>query len=339
MGVYDAVTDSDVMVEEGIISFIREHYPDDAFVSEETNPDAAVSGRTWIIDPIDGTVNFTRGIPFYGIQGVFVEDGAPKAAVILFPALGEEFWASEGGAFRNGKPIRTAEPRPLRECILTTGDFSRRSEDFRLAQARLMSECRDSVARFKMFGAACVDFAYLACGRTDVHVRFTNKLWDFLPGLYIAERAGAVYDRDLMDRDRILILCSSGEVLEEAKEEILPHLLRRSDRNYRKKCAAAGSSLAAADHHEVGEEGLELYPLVAALDDPELDLAGLVHEPDLLGIGDAKVEESGMDLPDDVLAGEAVLDHGLLQHLPGADEVPAQSGLQHLLDELGLGHA
>jgi fructose-1,6-bisphosphatase/inositol monophosphatase family enzyme len=226
MGVYDAVTDSDTAAEAAIIKTIRESFPDDAIISEETNPDAMMSGRTWIIDPIDGTVNFSRGMPFFGIQGVFVEDGRPRASVLMFPTLGEEFWASEEGAFLNGSPIRTAGPAPLKKCILTTGDFSRRSEDFRLAQARLMSECRDSVARFKMLGAACMDFAYLACGRTDVHVRFTNKPWDFLPGLYLAEMAGAVYDRELMDRTHILILCSSEEVLEEAKREILPHILR-----------------------------------------------------------------------------------------------------------------
>lgn len=226
-GVYDAVTDSDVAAEKAIIERIRAEFPYDAIVSEETNPDAMVSGRTWIIDPIDGTVNFSRGMPLYGMQGVFVEDGEPRASVIYLPALGEEYWASEEGAFLNGAPIKTAAPAPLGKCILTTGDFSRRSEDFRLAQARLMSECRDEVARFKMLGAACMDFAYLAAGRSDIHVRFTNKPWDFMPGLYLAEKAGAVYDKELMERTHILILCSSQEVLEESRERILPHIMFR----------------------------------------------------------------------------------------------------------------
>jgi fructose-1,6-bisphosphatase/inositol monophosphatase family enzyme len=224
LGVYDVVTDSDTAVERRIIESIRERYPDDRIISEETNPDGTIGDRTWIIDPIDGTVNFSRGMPFYGIQAVFLKDGSPEASVISFPALGELFWASEDGAFLNGERIGTAAPRPLKECILSTGDFSRRSETFRSAQARLMSECRDEVARFKMFGAACMDFAYLACGRTDVHVRFTNKLWDFLPGLYLAEKAGAVYDKNLMESSHILILCSSEEVLDEARGRILPHI-------------------------------------------------------------------------------------------------------------------
>lgn len=113
---------------------------------------------------------------------------------------------------------------------MTTGDFSRRSEEYRLMQARLMSECRDVVGRFKMFGAACVDFAYLASGRTDVHVRFVNKIWDFLPGLHLAEAAGAVYDRDLLDETGVLIMCSSSEVLDEALDEILPRIGTSSSR-------------------------------------------------------------------------------------------------------------
>ena len=97
-------------------------------------------------------------------------------------------------------------------------------------QARLMSDCRDCVARFKMFGAACLDFAYLASGCTDVHVRFVNKIWDFMPGMYLAEMAGAVYDRGLLDDTGILIMCSSQEVLDEAMSEILPRITSSSRR-------------------------------------------------------------------------------------------------------------
>lgn len=221
-GVYDVVTDLDERAERVILDAIAREFPGDTVISEETSPDARMSGRTWAVDPIDGTVNMSRGMPFYGIQGVFMEDGVPKASVICLPFLGEIYTASAEGAFLNGERIRTADPRPLRECVLTTGDFSRRSEEYRERQSRLMTGCRDSVARFRMLGAACMDFAFLACGRTDVHVRFVNKIWDFMPGLYLAETAGAVYDRELMERTGTLILCSSRPVLESAAEEILP---------------------------------------------------------------------------------------------------------------------
>lgn len=229
-GVYDAVTDADVRIERLIVDGIRSRFPGDSIISEETSPDSPQGSRTWAIDPIDGTVNMVRGIPIYGIQGVFMRDGVPQASAITLPAFGESYTASEDGAFLNGRRIHTAEPRPLRECILSTGDFSRRSERYREMQARLMSDCRDCVARFKMFGAACSDFAYLASGRTDIHVRFVNKIWDFMPGMYLAEKAGAVYDRDLLEKAGILIMCSCQEVLEEALREIAPRLSSSSSR-------------------------------------------------------------------------------------------------------------
>ncbi len=229
-GVYDAVTDVDVRIERLIVDGIKSRFPGDSVISEETAPDSLVGSRTWAIDPIDGTVNMVRGIPIYGIQGVFMRDGVPEASAISLPAFGEMYTASEDGAFLDGVPIRTAEPRPLRECILSTGDFSRRSERYREMQARLMSDCRDCVARFKMFGAACSDFAYLASGRTDVHVRFVNRIWDYKPGMYLAEKAGAVYDRDLLEKEGILIMCSCEEVLEEALREIAPRISSSSSR-------------------------------------------------------------------------------------------------------------
>lgn len=224
VGTYDVVTGSDVKAEELIISRIRESFPDDTVISEEMNPDAVITGRTWAIDPIDGTMNYTRGIPLFGMQAVFMEDGVPKASAIYLPVQDEMFTASSEGAFLNGEPIHVSDPRPLKKCILSAGDFSRKSETFRRAQAVLLGECYDDIARFKVMGAACIDFAYLACGRTDLHVRFVNRIWDFMPGMYLAEKAGAVYDKGIYDRDRILIMCSSQEVLDEAMERIHPRI-------------------------------------------------------------------------------------------------------------------
>lgn len=224
VGTYDVVTGSDVRAEELIITCIRESFPDDVIISEETNPDAEMGGRTWAIDPIDGTMNYTRGIPLFGMQAVFMEDGVPRASAIYLPVQDEMFTASSEGAFLNGVPIHVSEARPLKQCILSAGDFSRKSETFRKAQAVLLGECYDSIARFKVMGSACIDFAYLSCGRSDLHVRFVNRIWDFMPGLFLAETAGAVFDRKIFDEDRILIMCSSEGVLTEAMEKIYPKI-------------------------------------------------------------------------------------------------------------------
>ncbi len=225
IGTYDVVTDSDVKAERFIIECIEREFPDDTVISEETNPKKGMSERCWVIDPIDGTMNYTRGIPLFGIQGCFLENGEPKASVIYLPVFDEMFTASEDGAFLNGKPLHVSGPRPLKQCLMSTGDFSRRSQQFRDAQAEIFSGCYSDIARFKVFGAACMDFAYLAAGRTDIHIRFLNKIWDFMPGMYLAEKAGAVHDKKLVDDHGILMMCSSREVLDEAMEKLLPKFI------------------------------------------------------------------------------------------------------------------
>lgn len=224
-GIYDIVTDSDIRAEEIIVSAIREAFPDDIIISEELNPDTEACGRTWAIDPIDGTMNYSRGIPLFGLQAVFMDGCEPKASAIYLPVYDEMYTASSEGAFLNGVPLRTAEPRPLRQCIVSTGDFSKKCHEFRQAQAVIFHDCYRDVARFKVFGASCIDFTFLSSARTDVHVRFVNKIWDYLPGLFLAEMAGAVYDKQLMRDTSILILCSSQEVLEEATGSILPRIM------------------------------------------------------------------------------------------------------------------
>jgi len=226
VGIYDVVTDSDVLAEKSIIESIKQAFPDDHIISEETNPDQKVSERCWTIDPIDGTMNYTRGIPFFGIQGCFMEDGVPKASAIYLPVFDEMYTASDEGAFLNGKPIHTCGPRPLKQCLVSTGDFSRRSQQFRDAQAVIYHDCYSLIGRFKIFGSASVDFSYLASGRIDVHTRFLNKIWDFMPGMHIAEKAGAVYDRKLMDDHGILVMCSSKEVLEESLDTLVPKFIK-----------------------------------------------------------------------------------------------------------------
>lgn len=226
IGTYDIVTDVDSAVESFVIGRIRSEFPKDSIIAEESSPDAESRSRTWILDPIDGTVNMSRGIPLFGMQGAFQIHDKPIASAIYLPIHGEMFTATEEGAYMNSTKIETSEPRPLKNCILTTGDFSRRSEDYRRMQALLLFDCRDCVARFKMFGAACIDFAYLACGRSDIHLRFVNKVWDFFPGMYLAEKAGAVYDEELLQEHNILMMCSCKEVLDEALAEIPRRIMR-----------------------------------------------------------------------------------------------------------------
>lgn len=212
-GVYDVVTSCDIDLEGSLISSLKGSFPGDVFISEENGGEPLTDERTWVIDPIDGTVNFARGIPLYGTQLALLVNRLPVLAVIYLPAYDEMYTATESdGARLNGDPISVSEDRPLRDSIISTGDYSRRSVKFRTSQASVMNMMYDCVARVKMFGASCCDFAFFASGRTDLHLRFVNNLWDFVPGMFIAETAGGHYDRAYLEKHSLLIFAPSKEM-------------------------------------------------------------------------------------------------------------------------------
>ncbi len=214
-GAYDVVSDNDILIENYIKSAISKAFPGDSFLCEESGEEIR-SDRVWIIDPIDGTVNYTHNIPMYGIQlALMIEEDAVLSAIYL-PEFDEMYTAVKGeGAYLNGKKLNVRNDVSMHDSIVSTGDFSRGSTGFRKGQVRFMELLHDKIARFKMFGSACCDFAFFASSRTDCHIRFVRKLWDFMPGLLISIEAGGIYDHELYDKQRLLIMCSSEKALKE----------------------------------------------------------------------------------------------------------------------------
>ena len=212
---YDVVSENDVLIEDYIKAAILKDFPDDSFVCEESGCEGETN-RVWVIDPIDGTVNYTHNIPLYGIQlALMIRDDAVMS-VIYLPEFDELYTAEKGrGAFLNGRKLDVRNHVSMHDTIVSTSDYSRGSKAFREGQIRFMELLHDKVARFKMFGSACCDFAYFASGRVDCHIRFVRNIWDFMPGLLISKEAGGVYDHELYDKHKLLIMCSSEEALKD----------------------------------------------------------------------------------------------------------------------------
>lgn len=178
----DLVTDADYLVERFLIEKIQAEYPDFAIISEEFNPDAAISENCFIIDPIDGTKNFANGLPLWGIQIACRKNGGTIASVISMPALKEFYFADESGAYLNGEKISVREVSILNAFYAVIGGD--------VIEAATKMQKYGSTHR--VFGAACVAFAFLAAGRMHgVSFRAENP-WDFEPGLFLAKQAGAV---------------------------------------------------------------------------------------------------------------------------------------------------
>lgn len=190
-GSFDLVSAADVAVERFVAEQIHARFPADRFLGEETAPGAALGGRCWVLDPIDGTVNMANGIPVYGMQCALFEDDRCTVSALYFPVWNEMFTAGDSlGAFRDGERLTVAR-RPLSGAIVSFGDFRHDDPARREQQFAIMARVSPLVSKIRMFGAASMDFASLAAGRTDGAVLFTRNLWDIAPGILLCREAGA----------------------------------------------------------------------------------------------------------------------------------------------------
>ena len=177
----DLVTSLDLEVEKFLISQINQNYPDYAIVSEEFNSDGTVHDNCFIIDPIDGTINFANGLPLWGIQIACRKAGRTIASVIDLPVLQEFYHADETGAYLNGQKIR------IEEVPVINAVYSIMGRNAIPALGNMIAHSRN----YRNFGAACAAFAFMARGR--IHgVSFTvDNPWDYEPGLFLCKMAGA----------------------------------------------------------------------------------------------------------------------------------------------------
>lgn len=188
----DFVTDVDKAAERRIIETIQKTHPDHAFLAEESGESSNNSDVQWIIDPLDGTTNFLRGMPHFSVSIAAQIKGKLEAAVVYDPVREELFTASRGsGAQLNGKRIRVSQARNLEQTLLATG-FPFRNEkqfdDYMTLFSRLYPKCGD----MRRAGSAALDLAYVAAGRFDGFWEYGLKWWDIAAGALLVSEAGGM---------------------------------------------------------------------------------------------------------------------------------------------------
>ena len=200
--IVDVVTEADREVERLIRSRILAARPDDGVLGEEDGSTSGSSGLTWVVDPIDGTVNYLYGIPHYAVSIAVVEgDGDPLTwnalvGCVLNPAVGELYTAERGsGAFLSSsggpdEPIRVADPVPLELALINTG-FAY-AADVRGKQGDVVTRLLQLARDIRRFGTASLDLCMVASGRTNAYFERTLSPWDHAAGAVIAREAGAV---------------------------------------------------------------------------------------------------------------------------------------------------
>ncbi|WP_403021547.1 inositol monophosphatase family protein [Salinibacterium sp. GXW1014] len=192
----DIVTHADREVEALIRDRLKAERPEDGFFGEESGAEVGSSGLTWVVDPIDGTVNYLYGIPQYAVS-IAVVEGEPDpltwravAGVVFNPESGELFAATAGGgATLDGRPIQATTDVPPERALVGTG-FGYRPE-VRVAQAKALVGLLSQVRDIRRIGAASLDLCAVACGRLDAYFETGLQPWDHAAGALIAREAGA----------------------------------------------------------------------------------------------------------------------------------------------------
>lgn len=193
----DIVTAADRETEALIRSLLADARPDDGFFGEESDASSGSSGLHWIVDPIDGTVNYLYGIPHYAVS-IAVVEGDPDpltwtalAGAVVNPASGEAFTATAGGgAFLGESRIHIADHAPLSQSLIATG-FAYDAE-MRGRQGTVVAQLLPRVRDIRRQGTASLDLCFVAAGRCNAYFERTLSPWDHAAGALVAREAGAV---------------------------------------------------------------------------------------------------------------------------------------------------
>lgn len=229
-GANDFVTEVDRGAEREIIYQLKKAYPDHAFLGEESGAGGTAGAEyRWIIDPLDGTTNFIRGIPHFAVSIACEYRGQIEHAVVLDPIRREEFTASRGrGAQLNGRRIRVSNRKGLDGALIGTGiPFQSRNAQHIPAYMKSLEAVVEKTAGVRRAGAAALDLAYVAAGRFDAFWEMNLQPWDIAAGsLLIREAGGLISDfnggSDFLENGHVV--CGNPKSFKALLQLVQPHL-------------------------------------------------------------------------------------------------------------------
>ena len=206
-GPSDFVTNSDIKAEKIIIEELKKARPNYSIISEENGTENNKDkNNTWIIDPIDGTINFLHGIPHFAISIALKSNDEIISGLIFDPIKNEIFFAEkENGAFFNNHRIRVSKKNEINNCLFATGGETKQELDL----------------TYRKSGCAALDMAYVAAGRYDGYFQHNLNLWDIAAGIIIVNEAGGVLNKiDLNNNKNIKIIASSPDINSKLLEKL-----------------------------------------------------------------------------------------------------------------------
>jgi len=198
-GPSDFVTNSDLKAEKIIIDELKKARPNYSIISEENGIEKNKDeNNTWIIDPIDGTINFLHGLPHFAISIALKSNNEIVSGLIFDPIKNEMFFAEkENGAFFNNKRVRVSKKNDINNCLFVTGGKIKQELDL----------------PYRKSGCAALDMAYVAAGRYDGYFQHDLNIWDIAAGIILVKEAGGLLNEiDLSINKNIKIIASSADI-------------------------------------------------------------------------------------------------------------------------------
>lgn len=222
-GVNNLVTEIDQGAERLIRDFIQKKYPEHAILGEEYGQHNAQNQEyLWIVDPIDGTINYAQGIPLCCVSIGVMKDGEMLFGAVYNPMMKELFFAEKGqGAYLNDRPIRVSEARPFLKSCLVTGFPYKHPEQVDIVA--IFAEVASLGIPIRRLGSAALDLCWVACGRFDGFWEFSLNAWDIAAGYLIVQEAGGKIT-DFQDEEMNVFsketLATNGHIHEDLKSVI-----------------------------------------------------------------------------------------------------------------------
>lgn len=218
----EVVTDLDKKINTFILEEIQKQYPDDAILSEEDDPiEKEDDARLWVVDPIDGTVNMTRGIPYFCVSIGMWHHGDPQVGVVFDPIHDELFSAAAGESVQlNGADVEVSNEELDEGLLLYAHSYSNEKN---IAGRKQIASLLDETASDRRLGSAALMLCYVACGRAEAMVITDTKPWDCAAGVLMVREAGGEvtdFEGDAWTLSEKTILASNKKVHKNVLEEL-----------------------------------------------------------------------------------------------------------------------
>jgi|TARA_B100000900_G_scaffold412389_1_gene434064 myo-inositol-1(or 4)-monophosphatase len=206
-GPSDFVTNADIKAEMIIIEELKKARPNYSIISEENGIEKNKDDKNiWIIDPIDGTINFLHGVPHFAISIALKSNNEIISGLIFDPIKNELFYAEKNsGAFFNNQRIRVSKKNKINECLFVTGGKIKKELNL----------------PYRKSGCAALDMAYVAAGRYDGYFQKELNLWDIAAGIILIQEAGGIINEiDLLNNKNIKVIASSSDINSKLLEKL-----------------------------------------------------------------------------------------------------------------------